>query len=97
MTNSKYDAHTEPLLKELEMLKVKYIFDVQCMKFWYKFVNNILRHHFPYLLQEYPRAITQMASTHRTESFTLLKAYSIESCSYVCIDINCYFCGRNVM
>ena len=98
MTNSKYNAHTEPLFKELEMLKVKNIFDVQCMKFWYKFVNkslpeyfgkmftfsnelyqietrgqnqlhlfptrtviarNVLRHHIPDLLQEYPRTITQ--------------------------------------
>ena len=97
MTNSKYNTHTEPLFKELEMLKVKNIFDVQCMKFCYKFVNkslpeyfgtmctfnnelyqietrgqnqlhlfptrtvsarNVLRHHIPDLLQEYPRAIT---------------------------------------
>ena len=33
MTNNKYNAHTEPLFKELEMLKVSDIFDVQCMKF----------------------------------------------------------------
>ena len=39
MTNSKYNT-TEPLFKVLEMLKVKNIFDVQCMKFWYEFVNN---------------------------------------------------------
>ena len=137
MTNSKYNAHTEPLFKELEMLKVKNIFDVQCMKFWYKFVNkslpeyfgtmftfnnelyqietrgqnqlhlfptrtvsarNVLRHHIPDLLQEYPRAITQRAKTHSIESFvTLLKAYIIESYSYICTDMNCYSCGRNVM
>ena len=36
MTNSRYNAHTEPLFEELKMLKVKNIFDVQCMKFWYK-------------------------------------------------------------
>ena len=46
MTNSKYNAHTEPLFKELEMLKVKNIFDVQCMKFWYKFVNKSLPEYF---------------------------------------------------
>ena len=40
MTNSKYNAHTEPLFKGLEMLKVKNTSDVQCMKFWYKFVNK---------------------------------------------------------
>ena len=46
MTNSKYNAHTEPLFKELEMLKVKNIFDVQCMKFCYKFVNKSLPEYF---------------------------------------------------
>ena len=46
MTNSKYNAHTEPLFKELEMLKVSDIFDVQRMKFWYKFVNKSLPGYF---------------------------------------------------
>ena len=40
MTNSRYNAHTEPLFKRLYLLKVKDIFDVQCMKFWYKFVKK---------------------------------------------------------
>ena len=60
--------------------------------------RNVLRHHVPDLLQEYPRAITQRANTHSIESFlTLLKAYIIEYYSYVCTDINCYSCGRNLM
>ena len=42
----KYNAHTEPLFKDLEMLKVSNIFDVQCMKFWYKFVNKSLPEYF---------------------------------------------------
>ena len=46
MTNSKYNAHTEPLFKELHLLKVKDIFDVQCLKFWYKFVNKKLPNYF---------------------------------------------------
>ena len=40
MINSKYNAHTDPLFKSLKLLKIKDIFDVQCMKIWYKFVNN---------------------------------------------------------
>ena len=60
--------------------------------------RNVLRHHNPDLLQEYPRAITERAKTHSIESFiTLLKAYIIDSYSYVCTDINCYSCGPNVM
>ena len=46
MTNSKYNAHTEPLFKELDMLKVNDIFCVQCMKFWYNFVNKSLPEYF---------------------------------------------------
>ena len=42
MENSKYNAPTETLFKELEMLKVSDIFNVQGMKFWYKFVNKSL-------------------------------------------------------
>ena len=46
MKNSRYNAHTEPLFKKLTLLKVKDIFDVQCLKFWYKFVNNKLPKYF---------------------------------------------------
>ena len=46
MTNSKYNTHTEPLFKQLHLLKVKDIFDVQCLKFWYKFVNKNLPNYF---------------------------------------------------
>ena len=40
MTNRKYNAHTDPLFKSLKLIKIKDIFGVQCMKFWYKLVNS---------------------------------------------------------
>ena len=46
MTLSKYNAHTEPFFEELKLLKVKDIFDVQCMKFRYKFTNDLLPNFF---------------------------------------------------
>ena len=46
MAKSRYKAHTEPLFKQLHVSKVKAIFDVQCLKFWYKFVNNDLPNYF---------------------------------------------------
>ena len=46
MSDIKHHAHTVPLFKELEMLKISDIFDVQCMKFWYKFVNKSLPEYF---------------------------------------------------
>ena len=38
------------IFKGLEMLKVKDIFDVQCLKLWYKFVNNELPYFFKSML-----------------------------------------------
>ena len=40
MTNSKYNVHTDPIFKSLKLLKIKDIYDLQCMKIWYKFVKN---------------------------------------------------------
>ena len=51
ITNSKYNAHTEPLFKDLHLMKITDIFDVQCMKFWYKFSNKTLPNYFRYMFQ----------------------------------------------
>ena len=51
ITNSKYNAHTEPLFKDLHLLKITDIFDVQCMEFWYKFSNNTLPNYFRFMFQ----------------------------------------------
>ena len=51
MTNSKYNAHTDLLFKSLKLLKIKDIFDVQCMKIWYKFVNNNVPTYFASMLR----------------------------------------------
>ena len=46
MTNSKYKAHTEPIFKDLKCLILDGIFDIQCMRFFYKFTNNTLPKYF---------------------------------------------------
>ena len=51
ITNSKYNAHTEPLFKDLHLLKITDIFDFQCMKFWYKFSNNTFPNYFRSMFQ----------------------------------------------
>ena len=51
MTNSKYNVHTDPLFKSLKLLKIKDIIDVQCMKYWYKFVNNNVPNYFASLFR----------------------------------------------
>ena len=42
MTASKYNAHTEPLFKQLNIMKVEDSFELQCLKFYYKFKTNTL-------------------------------------------------------
>ena len=43
---SKYNAHCEPILKELNLLKVTDILDLQVLKFFYKFKNQMLPNYF---------------------------------------------------
>ena len=53
VTNSSYNAHTEPILKDLKLLKVSDIFRLQQLKFYYKhkkqtlpqYLNNIPLQH----------------------------------------------------
>ena len=42
ITNSKYNAHTMPLFKRLNLLTLNDIFKLQCMKFYHKYMNNQL-------------------------------------------------------
>ena len=46
VTKSKYNAHCDPLFKHLELLKLNDIFNISCMKIYYKFHNNMLPGHF---------------------------------------------------
>ena len=40
ITCGKYNSHTEPIFKRLNLLKVDDIFTCQCMSFYHKHVNN---------------------------------------------------------
>ena len=46
ITNSKYNAHTEPLFKQLKLLKVEDIFTIQQYKLYHKFISNNLPTYF---------------------------------------------------
>ena len=46
MTASKYDAHTEPLFKQSNMMKLEDSFSIQCLKFHYEFKGNSLPKYF---------------------------------------------------
>ena len=46
MTASKYNAHTEPLFKQLNIMKLEDSFSLQCLKFYHKFKGNSLPKYF---------------------------------------------------
>jgi hypothetical protein len=46
LCNAKFNAHTDPLFRKLGLLKIQDIFDIQCVKFFYKFRNNTLPGYF---------------------------------------------------
>ena len=135
MTNSKNNAHTEPIFNDLKLLKLYGIFDIQCMEFFYKFTNNtlpkyfhflfkynreiyeivtrynnqlhlfptrtpsaenVLGHHIPKLIDKFPRHIKDKIRTHSIHEFSSrLKAYIIDSYSYVCSYPQCYVCNNS--
>ena len=74
MTNSKYNAHTHPLLKSVMLLKNKDIFDVQCMKIWYKFANNNVPTDFASMFR-YNRELYDI----QTRSHELLHLYQVRT------------------
>ena len=46
ISKSKYNCHTEPLFKQLGILKLEYVIKVNAAKFYYKFCNNKLPAYF---------------------------------------------------
>ncbi len=45
LSHNKYNAHTEPIFKELKLLKREDILKIQELKFYYKYKNNKLAHY----------------------------------------------------
>ena len=40
ITKRKFNSHTEPLFRELSILKVEHIFQMQCLKLYYNVINE---------------------------------------------------------
>ena len=58
ISDAKYNAHTEPLFKSLQLLKIDDLFRLSCLDFYYKYCNNTL----PYFLQSF--SLVTHADTH---------------------------------
>ena len=42
VTGNDYIAHTEPIFKSLELLKVEHLFNLKILKFYYNLLHNCL-------------------------------------------------------
>ena len=62
VTASKYNAHTEPIFKELKLLKFEDMYKVCELKFYYKYVHNNLPEYFQML----PFQANKDVHTHNT-------------------------------
>lgn len=62
LSNSKYNAHTEPIFKTLRLLKVTDILKLQELKFYYKFKHGML----PIYLLNLPFIINAVTHDHNT-------------------------------
>ena len=76
ITYSNYIAHSEPLLKELNLLKVKDIFQLKILKFLFKLYHNTLSPYFnnyradlekietPYSLRPHPLPVPRVSHVY---------------------------------
>ena len=66
IVNAKYNSHTEPIFKSLGILKIKHIFERNCLKFYYKVVNGTTPSFF--LNMFVPNAATHNYNTRQRSS-----------------------------
>ena len=62
ITSSKYNSHTDPLFKDLALLKVEDIYKINILKFYFKYCNNQL----PYFFQQF--SFQQQSDVHQYDT-----------------------------
>ncbi len=83
---SKYNAHTEPLFKQLKLLKIIDIFKLQELKIYYKYKNNKLPHYLQ-LLRFHPTTETHDHATRIQHNIHETKTNHTFAKNCVCFDI----------
>ena len=53
LSNSKYNSHTDPIFKKLNLLKLKDLFELNVLKLFYKYKNNILPFYVSHMFSDY--------------------------------------------
>ena len=74
ITSIKYNSHTEPLFKQLNMLKLEDLLKLQQLKFYFKFNEGSL----PVYLQNWD--ITPNARVHNYNSIIIFEQFSTPPC-----------------
>ena len=81
ITNSKYNAHTEPLFKQLKLLKVEDIFTIQQYKLYHRFISNNLPTYFNIsIFTPYTRAHTYNTRTQLDLQILKIKHEFMKHC-----------------
>ncbi len=83
---SKYNAHTEPLFKQVKLLKIIDIFKLQELKFYYTYKNNKLPHYLQ-SLPFHPNTETHNHATHIQHNIHEAKTNHTFAKNCVCFDI----------
>ena len=73
---SKYNAHTDPLFKSLNLLKMEDIFNLKALKFYYKYTKNTLP---KYFCQMFTRINDQHHHETRQLATQILYQYTTKS------------------
>ena len=64
ISSSKYNAHSEPLFKVLDILRIEHSFSQSCLKFVYKFKNSQLpKYFYPFSVYLGPRFMIMTLET----------------------------------
>ena len=59
--------------------------------------RNVLRHHIPKILADFPSIIVEKARTHSINTFAShIKRHIIDAYSDVCFEFNCYICNNGI-
>ena len=79
ITCSKYNAHTDPIFRSLNLLKIHDIFKISLLKYYYKLKNNTLPH---YLLHMFP--VSSQTDTYgtRNRNIPIIPVSRTSSASY---------------
>jgi len=72
ITNSKYNAHTQPLFKNLRILPVNDLYNLKLLQFYYKYMNDIIPYYFKSIIVKRQREIHNRNT--RNSNFITLKS-----------------------